>query len=201
MGLPAARITDMTAHGGMITLGSPTTLIGGMPASRIGDLHTCPMVTVAVPHVGGPIVLGAFNVLVGGPPQARLTDMCTCVGPPSLVVLGSFTTLVGMEGAFAGAIGGALSAVTGALLAGLDGAAAGFPAAVADAAQSSGYSTRYSEGVVIEGTPEFQAGTLSALETIASTESGAKVLDRISESGRTTTIRETSGDNETEADG
>jgi uncharacterized Zn-binding protein involved in type VI secretion len=28
-------------------------------------------------------------------PQARMTDMATCVGPPDVIVLGSFTVLVG----------------------------------------------------------------------------------------------------------
>jgi uncharacterized Zn-binding protein involved in type VI secretion len=28
-------------------------------------------------------------------PQARVTDMAVCVGPPDIIVLGSFTVLVG----------------------------------------------------------------------------------------------------------
>jgi len=28
-------------------------------------------------------------------PQARMTDLATCVGPPDVIVLGSFTVLVG----------------------------------------------------------------------------------------------------------
>lgn len=66
----------------------------GMPASRITDMHVCPMVTVLVPHVGGPILPpGAVTVLIGGLPAARVTDMATCVGPPDVIVLGSFTVL------------------------------------------------------------------------------------------------------------
>ena len=34
MGKPAARIGDMTAHGGSIVVGFPTVLIGGMPAAK-----------------------------------------------------------------------------------------------------------------------------------------------------------------------
>jgi len=119
MSFPAARLTDMTMHGGLVTApGLPLVLIGGMPAARMGDMHTCPMLTVAVPHATGPIVLGAFNVLVGGMPQARMMDMCVCVGPPSMVTLGAFTTLVGMAGAFGGGLGGALGAILGVVLAG-----------------------------------------------------------------------------------
>ncbi len=64
----------------------------GMPASRITDMHVCPMVTGIVPHVGGPILPpGAVTVLIGGLPAARVTDMATCVGPPDVIVVGSFT--------------------------------------------------------------------------------------------------------------
>ena len=63
------------------------------PASRIGDMHVCPMVTGVVPHVGGPISLGAPTVLIGKIPAARIGDMCVCVGPPDVIALGSFTVL------------------------------------------------------------------------------------------------------------
>lgn len=68
----------------------------GMPAARVTDMHACPMVTVLVPHVGGPIIPPCCpTVLTGSLPQARVTDMATCVGPPDMIVLGSFTVLVG----------------------------------------------------------------------------------------------------------
>lgn len=106
MGKPAARIGDMTAHGGAIVLGCPTVLIGGMPAARLTDMHVCPMVTpapVPIPHVGGPIILGSAGVLIGGMPAARMGDMAMCVGPPDVIVLGCFTVLIGetMAGAAA----------------------------------------------------------------------------------------------------
>jgi len=60
------------------------------PAARLTDLHTCPMVTGVVPHVGGPITApGAPTVLIGGLPAARVGDLCTCVGPPDSIVKGS----------------------------------------------------------------------------------------------------------------
>lgn len=68
----------------------------GMPAARVGDMHVCPMVTGLVPHVGGPILPpGGIPVLIGGMPAARVSDMCVCVGPPDVIVLGSFTVLIG----------------------------------------------------------------------------------------------------------
>jgi uncharacterized Zn-binding protein involved in type VI secretion len=72
--------------------------MAGMPASRITDMHVCPMVTPGVPpipHVGGPIVTGQPTVLVGGLPQARVSDQCICVGPPDVIAMGSMTVLVG----------------------------------------------------------------------------------------------------------
>jgi uncharacterized Zn-binding protein involved in type VI secretion len=66
------------------------------PASRITDMHVCPMVTGIIPHVGGPILPpGGMTVLIGGLPAARVSDMCVCVGPPDVIALGSFTVLIG----------------------------------------------------------------------------------------------------------
>lgn len=67
----------------------------GMPAARITDMHTCPMVTGIVPHVGGPIVTGFPTVITGGMPQARISDVCTCIGPPDMIAKGSATVIVG----------------------------------------------------------------------------------------------------------
>jgi uncharacterized Zn-binding protein involved in type VI secretion len=54
------------------------------------------MVTGLVPHVGGPILPpGDPLVLIGGMPAARVGDLATCVGPPDVIVLGSFTVTIG----------------------------------------------------------------------------------------------------------
>ncbi len=69
----------------------------GPPAARITDMHTCPMVTPAlppIPHVGGPISGPcAPTVLIGMLPAARITDMAVCVGPPDAIVKGSVTVI------------------------------------------------------------------------------------------------------------
>jgi uncharacterized Zn-binding protein involved in type VI secretion len=68
------------------------------PASRITDMHICPMVTGVVPHVGGPILPpGEPTVLIGFLPAARVGDMATCVGPPATIVMGSMTVLIGKK--------------------------------------------------------------------------------------------------------
>jgi uncharacterized Zn-binding protein involved in type VI secretion len=195
MGQPAARILDSTVHGGIVSVGTPLTIIGNMPAARMGDMHTCPMVTVLVPHVGGPIVFGAINVLVGGVPQARSMDPCICVGPPDMIAMGATTTLVGMEGAFAGGLGGFLALLLGGVLAGLGNSLGGYPRAIADSSDPNGYYTQYSKGIQVRGTPAFQQQVTQDLNTISSTSSGSATLARIDASGHTTTIRQTNGGN------
>lgn len=106
MGKPAVRLTDLTAHGGLVTgPGCPTVLIGKLPAARVGDMQTCPMTTGPVPHVGGPLVgPGCPTVLIGGMPAAVVGDMATCVGPPATILPpGCTTVLIGNAGG--GAVG------------------------------------------------------------------------------------------------
>jgi uncharacterized Zn-binding protein involved in type VI secretion len=66
------------------------------PAARVTDMHTCPMLTLLVPHVGGPIIPPCCpTVLIGGLFAARATDMLTCVGPPDMIMMGSPTVMIG----------------------------------------------------------------------------------------------------------
>lgn len=68
------------------------------PAARITDMHTCPLITGVVPHVGGPIVgPGVPTVLIGSLPAAVLGDTVTCVGPPDAIAMGSATVLIGSK--------------------------------------------------------------------------------------------------------
>jgi uncharacterized Zn-binding protein involved in type VI secretion len=96
MGQPAARLTDMhvcpsftgpVPHvGGPISgPGAPTVLIGGMPASVVGDMATC---------TGPPdtISKGSGTVLIGGKPAARLGDSCVHGG---MIIAGCPTVLIG----------------------------------------------------------------------------------------------------------
>ena len=99
MGKPAARIGDMhvcpmvtpgvppVPHvGGPITgPGTPTVLIGGMPAAVMGDMCTC---------VGPPatVIMGSIGVLIGGKPAARMSDPTVHGG---MISLGLPTVLIG----------------------------------------------------------------------------------------------------------
>lgn len=59
-------------------------------------MHTCPLVTGVVPHVGGPVLPpGCPTVLIAGMPAARVGDMLTCTGPPDTILQGSATVTIG----------------------------------------------------------------------------------------------------------
>lgn len=123
MSKPAARLGDTTSHGGAIVAGAPTVLIGGKPAARQGDMHTCPLVNPGVPpppHVGGPATLGSPTVLICGQMALRMGDMMTCSGPPDSVVMGCPTVLIGEGGGGGGGGAGPAGATASAALAGGD---------------------------------------------------------------------------------
>ena len=64
-------------------------------AARIGDMHTCPLVTGPVPHVGGPILPpGAPTVMIAGQAAATLGDQCMCNGPVDMITMGSSTVMI-----------------------------------------------------------------------------------------------------------
>ena len=88
----AARVTDPTNHGGVITgPGVPTVLIAGMPASVAGDIHVC---AIPYPHpMVSPFPMGSATVLIGGRPAIRTSDACVCgamaaVGAPTVMIGG-----------------------------------------------------------------------------------------------------------------
>ncbi|MFD1565070.1 PAAR domain-containing protein [Haloarchaeobius amylolyticus] len=94
---PAARLGDGTAHGTPLTgTASPNVLIGKRPAWRaLADVHTCPLVTGTVPHVGGTVSKGSTSVLINGLPAARMGDTIVENGPPNTITSGCQTVLIG----------------------------------------------------------------------------------------------------------
>lgn len=98
MGSPAARMLDMTSHGGVVMKGEPTILIGGQPAARVSDIHVCPMVNGPAPHVGNPVQLGSPTVHFAGQWAARQNDLAPCTGPPDTILLGLPTVQIGVVG-------------------------------------------------------------------------------------------------------
>jgi len=102
MGKPAARLGDLTSHGGTIVSGASNVFFNGKPAANALSTHVCPMVTPGtppIPHVGMfAVPMGALTVLINGSPAIVMGDMFLCVGPPATVVLGSPNILIGMSG-------------------------------------------------------------------------------------------------------
>jgi uncharacterized Zn-binding protein involved in type VI secretion len=98
MGMPAARIGDLTSHGSPLGPGPgcPTVLIGGKPAWRAGtDLHVCPLSDGPKPHVGGTVAVGSATVIIGGLPAARLGDQVVEAGAPNPIAAGAPTVVIG----------------------------------------------------------------------------------------------------------
>ena len=78
----AARVTDPTAHPGVIAgPGVPNVLIGGLPAACSGDQHVCALPPPAGPHPPTPIASGSVTVMIGGRPAARVGDTSGCGAP------------------------------------------------------------------------------------------------------------------------
>lgn len=87
----AARVTDMTNHGGVESgPGCATVLVGGLPAAVVGDLHVCP-ITPNQPHPPSPFAAGSTTVLIGGMPALRAGDAAGCgagliIGCPTVMI-------------------------------------------------------------------------------------------------------------------
>lgn len=76
--------------------GSPDVLVGGMPAWRMTDFHTCPLLTPAPsPHVGGIVQMGSATVMINGIPAARQGDVIVESGPPNSIAGGDPTVMIG----------------------------------------------------------------------------------------------------------
>lgn len=88
----AARITDLSTHGGtVIGPGVPTVLIGGMPAAVATDQHVCAIPPPAHVPTVSPFPMGSATVLIGGKPALRVGDACLCgampaVGAPTVII-------------------------------------------------------------------------------------------------------------------
>ncbi len=90
---PAARMGDVTTHGGTIVgPGVATVLVGGMPAAVAGDLHACPIPPPS--HVPStPFPMGSATVVISGRPALRVGDMSGCgataaIGAPTVLIGG-----------------------------------------------------------------------------------------------------------------
>lgn len=100
---PAARITDLTAHGVPLAPGPGSTnvMIGGLPAWRaVGDQHACPMSSPAGPDGVGLVIKGSASVLINNMQACRMGDVVLespglACGPANQIVSGSPTVMIG----------------------------------------------------------------------------------------------------------
>ena len=89
---PAARVGDVSNHGGAVVgPGVATVLIGGMPAAVAGDTHVCALPPSGHQPTVSPFAVGSGTVLIGGLPALRTTDPCGCgamalVGEPTVQI-------------------------------------------------------------------------------------------------------------------
>ena len=89
---PAAKVTDVTTHGGtIIGPGVPTVLIEGMPAAVATDNHVCALPPNAHQPTVSIFPAGSATVFIGGKPALRVGDTCICgaasaVGAPTVLI-------------------------------------------------------------------------------------------------------------------
>lgn len=89
---PAARVGDVSNHGGTIVgPGVPTVLIGGMPAAVAGDMHVCALPPNVHQPTASPFPMGSATVLIQSKPALRVGDVCGCgasaaVGSPTVII-------------------------------------------------------------------------------------------------------------------
>lgn len=88
MGLPALRLGDINAGGGVLIMGAMTVLINGRPAARIGDLNT----PHPPKHPPNPLVIGVPTIIVEGRPASHLMHI-EALGHP--YIIGSTNVLYG----------------------------------------------------------------------------------------------------------
>ena len=81
---PLVSVLVPHVGGPILTPGAITTLIGGLPAARVGDMCAC----VGPPDV---VALGSFTVLISGLAAARMGDITAHGGT---IVLGLPTVLI-----------------------------------------------------------------------------------------------------------
>ena len=89
----AARVTDVTTHGGtIIGPGVATVMIGGMPAAVATDTHVCALPPPGHAPTSSPFPMGSLTVTIGGKPALRTDDVCAC---GAAAALGEPTVMIG----------------------------------------------------------------------------------------------------------
>lgn len=74
MGKKIARLYDISDHGGIIITSGSQNIVEGMPAARLGDLHSCPLPDHGITE----IVTASPDTVFEGKPVARQGDLAGC---------------------------------------------------------------------------------------------------------------------------
>ena len=192
MGLPAARVLDMTSHGSplMPGIGSINVIIGDMPAWRtLMDFHMCPIVKGVVPDVGGMVMMGSPTVLINDMMSCRMTDMVVEIpGGPNPILLGCMTVLIGVAG------------MPGVVVIPDDFIGPPAPNQMRQSDYDAAQATleRIARGdsqIKIDGTALYKGQTLAALARLMSRPTGRGLVEALDKAPHSTTIHTTAGGN------
>lgn len=75
---PPAPVPTPSAHPALpltIITGSPTVIIGSLPAAQVGSTTTPCTLPACVPGGPGTVTMGSTSVMIGGMPAARVNDL------------------------------------------------------------------------------------------------------------------------------
>ncbi len=90
---PAARVTDLSTHGGTVVgPGAATVMVGGLPAAVATDQHVCAIPPPGHVPTASPFPMGSVTVLIAGKPALRVGDVCLCGAAPAI---GEPTVIIG----------------------------------------------------------------------------------------------------------
>ncbi len=193
-GGPAAKLAEETLKTGLAaSMGSLFSAVGS-----ITDIHVCPIPVPIPPHGPGVVIDACPTVLINFLPAARMGDkVLEALGGPDPIAMGCPTVMIGSSGGGGG--GGGLGGLLG-------GVAGGLAAAVAELKQKAQETINdilgqeeYMPGIIIKGDKAFRDKTRKALDELKGTPTGGKLLDKMSASGKTTTIVKTTKGNEASA--
>jgi uncharacterized Zn-binding protein involved in type VI secretion len=195
-GAPAAIAAATAARLAAETLkaSSAAAMGGALAAAAAGgaSMHACTVPWPIPPHGPGVVIDGSPTVLINNMPACRLGDtIVEAIGPPSKIMMGCMTVLIGNSGS-----GGAGAAAGG-------GFVPSPPSAWQEFTNWLGNLFRgpdeqrifFGKSILIEGSPMFQLRTLIALLALAATPSGREIFQNLENSGHTVVIKETTDAN------
>lgn len=193
-------------HGpGMVIDGSPTVLINGLPACAVGD-HVLEalgpldpiimgMPTVYVGKAGGAGGGGGLGGIIAAAIAAFLDGVKDVVNAVKNIVQFVNNLVRAVIDAVIAQAAKIAKAIVTAVVDGLNKFKDAFEKAFGKPVPKPSVPTTYGKGIKLDGDEEFRKKTIEGLDKIKKTPTGKAMLDAIDASGKTVTIKETSGGN------